>query len=388
MKHRSLLLGLATVASLAGTSSALAGAEVGSWYVAPQAVYVDPDKVYGADENVGGSLAFGKVLSEAWDMELAYVDTRHDVNAGGDKLKLNGPSLNFNRVFMRDQVVNPFIGFGLNAISSRTPGTTKTQRDFGAAIKAGVLADITKDGALQLSAEIGKRSDDFTQHLEDVFGGLGLRFNFGGAKPTPVAAAPAPAPAPVAAPAPAPAPAPVAPPPPADSDRDGVINANDRCPNTPAGATVDANGCELDDDRDGVVNRLDRCPRTPAGDKVDTNGCGINLRLEVQFDTDKATIKPESYAELDAFVQFMKDVPSVKGELQGHTDNVGKDAYNLGLSQRRADSVKAYLVGKGVDGSRIGAKGIGEAQPVADNNTADGRATNRRVVFVRSDMAN
>lgn len=382
MKHRSLLLALATASALAGVNSAQAGAEVGSWYVAPKAVYVDPDKVYNADENIGGSLAIGKVLSEAWDAELAYGESRHSVTGGGSKLKLQGPELNFNRVFMRDRAVNPFIGFGVNSMSFRAPGKTSYERDFGAAIKAGVLADITRDGKLQLSAEVGKRADDFSKHLEDVFGGLGLRFNFG----APAKAAPVVAAAPVAAPAPAPAPAPAAPPPPADSDRDGVIDSADRCPNTPAGASVDANGCELDGDKDGVVDRLDKCPTTPAGDKVDASGCSYSIPLQVQFDTNKATIKAESYGELDTFVQFLKDVPSAKGELQGHTDADGSEAYNLGLSQRRADAVKAYIVDKGIDGARINAKGYGESQPVADNNTAAGKAANRRVLFVRSDV--
>jgi OOP family OmpA-OmpF porin len=142
----------------------------------------------------------------------------------------------------------------------------------------------------------------------------------------------------------------------------------------------------MDHDGDGVVDRLDKCPKTPKDDKVDSVGCGVNYPLEVQFDTNSATIKPESYAELDTFVQFFNEVPSAKGELQGHTDNVGKDAYNLKLSQRRADSVKAYVLSKGVDPARItSTKGYGEARPIADNNTVEGRAANRRVLFVRSD---
>lgn len=360
MKHRSLLLTLAITSAVAGAPAAMAGAEVGSWYVSPRALYVDPDKNYRADEEIGGSLAFGKVLSQKWDGELAYVDSRHDVIGGGSKLKLTGAELNFNRVFMRDNAVSPFIGLGLNSISSRKNGTGATNRDFGAAIKAGVLADLTSNGALQLSAEVGKRSDDFTQHLEDIFAGVGLRFNFGA--PQKVAAAPAPAPV-VAAPTPAappPPPAPPAAPPPPPAD----------------------------DDKDGVPNAADRCPRTPAGDKVDSVGCGLNLALEVQFETNSATIKPDSTGDLDAFAQFMKDVPSVKGELQGHTDSVGKDAYNLSLSQRRAESVKAYIVAKGVAAARIDAKGYGETKPVADNATVEGKAANRRVVFVRSDALN
>lgn len=377
MKHRSLLLAVATITGVAGASSAMAGAEVGSWYVSPQAVYVDPDKNYQADESIGGSLAIGKVVNKAWDVELAYIESHHDVTGGGNKLKLTGPSIYFNRVFMRDHAISPYIGAGINAIHVRNGAAQASGTDLGLGIKAGILADLTHNGALQLSAEVGKRSDNFSEHLEDVFAGLGLRFNFG-------APAKAVAAAPIVQSA-APAPAPAAPPPPADSDHDGVLDSADKCPNTVAGAKVDATGCELDGDRDGVVDRLDKCPKTPAGDKVDAVGCGVNFALEVQFDTNSANIKPESYAELDTFVRFFNDVPSANGELQGHTDNVGKDAYNLKLSQRRADSVKAYVVSKGVDAARITTKGYGEAQPIADNTTVEGRAANRRVLFVRSD---
>ncbi len=362
MKHHSPLLALAIVAAVAGKTTAMAGAPVGSWYVSPQVLYVDPDKNYRAEEDIGGSLAFGKVLSEKWDAELAYVDTRHDVATGDSKLKLDGAALSFNRIFRRDEALSPFIGMGINAIRSRDNGTGSTNRDIGAAIKAGVLADITSNGAVQMVAEIGKRSDNFGDHLEDLFAGVGLRFNFGAPQKTAIVAVPAPAaaPAPVAAPLPPPAP-PAAPSP----------------PSPPA-----------DDDRDGVANAADRCPRTPAGDRVDSVGCGLNLALEVQFETNSATIKPDSTSELDAFAQFMKDVPSVKGELQGHTDSVGSDAYNLNLSQRRAESVKVYIASKGVDAARIDAKGHGETRPVADNTTVEGRAANRRVVFVRSDALN
>jgi OOP family OmpA-OmpF porin len=378
MKHRSLLLAFATTAALAGASSAMAGAEVGSWYVAPQAVYVDPDKDLHADSSVGASFAVGKVVSEAWDTELAYIDTRHDVTGGGEALKMSGLSLNFNRVFMRDHKVNPFVGIGINTITARELGTTNTSRDLGVAVKAGALFDLTSNGALQLSAEVGERMDDFSQSIADTFAGLGLRFNFGAAHKPVMAAAPMPAPAP--------APAPLPPPPPADSDHDGVPDSVDRCPNTVAGATVDAYGCELDSDHDGVVDRLDKCPDTPAGDKVDKVGCSRTIALKVQFDTDSSNIKPESYVELERFVRFFADVPYAKGVLEGHTDSVGKDAYNLRLSQRRADSVKAYVVAKGVDPARIVTKGFGESRPIADNATVEGRTANRRVLFVRDDF--
>lgn len=375
MKHRSILIALATTSAILTAQSALAGAEVGSWYVAPKAVYVDPDNDFHADSAVGAGLGIGKVISKNWDVELSYVDSRHDTDFG-DKLKLNGVSLDLNRVFLRDAAVNPYIGFGVNSIHTRKYVNGETGSDFGGSIHAGLLADLIKNGALQLSAEVGRRADDFDRSLTETYGALGLRFNFGGQHAEPSKPAPA---APLAAPA-------APPPPPMDSDHDGVTDDLDKCPNTPAGARVDATGCELDSDHDGVVDRLDKCPNTPAGTKVDAVGCGITMRLEVNFDTNSAHIKPESDTELDNFVQFMKDVPTARGTLEGHTDSVGSDAYNLKLSQRRADAVKEYVVGKGVDGSRIAAKGYGESKPIADNKTEAGRAENRRVQFVRSDM--
>ena len=380
MKNRSVLA-LAVTTLLAG-SAAWAGAPVGSWYVAPQAVYVDPDSSLNADPSTGGSLGVGKVLSQNWDLDLSWIDTRHKLTGGGEKLKLNGPMLNLNRVFLRDSSVNPFIGAGLNTINLKAPGLGSPSHDLGAQLQAGVLGNITDDGALQLSALIGKRWDNFNYHIDDMYAGLGLRFNFGASKPAPARVAPPPPAAPVPAPTPM---APPPPPPPADSDHDGVIDSLDKCPNTVAGAKVDANGCEIDSDKDGVVDRLDKCPNTPMGDKVDASGCSYNMPLQVKFDTNKATIRPESNEELDKFVQFMKDVPSARGELQGHTDSDGSDKANRSLSQRRADAVKAYIVSKGIDGARITTKGYGETQPIADNKTAAGKAANRRVVFVRSD---
>lgn len=383
MKQSTALAILGSAAALAAVNVAHAGAPEGSWFVAPKAVWVDPDSDHDADADIGGSLGIGKVINKDWDIELAYSDTRHDLNSGG-KLKLRGPEINVYRVFMRDSRINPFFAVGM--VYERASGTAVASDDFelGVQGKVGVLADMVESGALQLSAEVGTRAYDSeagNTTLNDVFAGLGLRFNFGGHKATPVAA---PAPAPAAAPTPPPPPPP--PPAPLDGDKDGVTDDLDKCPGTVSGARVDANGCELDGDKDGVVDRLDRCPRTPAGDKVDAVGCGLNIQLEVLFDSGKATIKAESSAELDNFVDFLKEVPSVKGVMEGHTDSQGADAFNQKLSERRAEAVKAYVVSKGISASRITAKGYGEAKPVADNTTAEGRQQNRRVVFVRPDL--
>ncbi len=167
-----------------------------------------------------------------------------------------------------------------------------------------------------------------------------------------------------------------------DSDGDGVIDRLDNCPGTPAGAVVDSHGCELDGDNDGVVDRLDKCPNTPAGVAVDNNGCTLaqEFKLDgVNFEFDSAKLTGDSNAKLDDIVKIMNRHSSLKVEIAGHTDSQGPEDYNLGLSQRRAQSVANYLSAHGVDAGRMKAKGYGESQPVADNSTEAGRAANRRV---------
>jgi len=179
-----------------------------------------------------------------------------------------------------------------------------------------------------------------------------------------------------------------------DSDGDGIFDRDDRCPDTPMGATVDANGCPKDTDGDGVYDGLDRCPDTPKGDKVDSKGCSIpipppiavqeSLVLEgVNFETNSATLTTGSLTVLDRVANSLAKWPEVKIEIGGYTDSTGEDAHNLDLSTRRAGSVRDYLVKKGTDASRIVVKGYGEASPIADNTTKEGRAKNRRVELKR-----
>jgi OOP family OmpA-OmpF porin len=134
-----------------------------------------------------------------------------------------------------------------------------------------------------------------------------------------------------------------------------------------------------------VVDASDRCPNTPAGDRVDTAGCSLTIRLEVLFPTNSATINPASFPELDRVVTFLRETsPTATAVIEGHTDSQGADAYNQDLSVRRANAVMKYLVDAGVPAARLTAQGFGETQPVADNATADGRALNRRVVMRRT----
>jgi OOP family OmpA-OmpF porin len=208
--------------------------------------------------------------------------------------------------------------------------------------------------------------------------------------PEPVVEVVKPAPAPEPIPVPAPAPVVVPPPAPVDSDKDGVIDALDKCPGTPAGVAVDRDGCPLDSDKDGVYDYLDKCPATPLGTKVDKDGCPPVAEalikfckptvVDVTFDTNKSDIKPTFHDELKKVGDFLKEFPAAKGTIDGHTDNVGSKASNMKLSLRRAESVRDYIVKTfSVDPTRIEAKGFGPTKPVADNKTKAGKAKNRRV---------
>jgi outer membrane protein OmpA-like peptidoglycan-associated protein len=213
---------------------------------------------------------------------------------------------------------------------------------------------------------------------------------------------------------------------PIDSDGDGVPDYLDKCPDTPAAAraTVDANGCPKDSDGDGVPDYLDKCPDTPeaAYATVDANGCpkdsdgdGVPDYLDkcpdvagtrtyngcpppelkkqekevlekaahgVQFESGKSAIKKASFSVLNEIVMILNNNPTATLIVNGHTDNVGKPAANMLLSENRAIAVKKYLLDAGIDESRIKASGYGDTQPLVPNTTKANKEKNRRVEFI------
>jgi outer membrane protein OmpA-like peptidoglycan-associated protein len=175
-----------------------------------------------------------------------------------------------------------------------------------------------------------------------------------------------------------------------DNDKDGILDADDKCPNDPG--PKENGGCP-DKDRDGdtVVDRLDKCPDQPG--PPDNDGCPkqkfivvtkekIELKQKVHFATDKAKIMSDSFAMLQEIADVLKARPEIRVRIEGHTDSRGSMKHNMKLSQARADSVKMFLVGQGVDSSHMDARGFGPTQPIADNRTAVGREQNRRVEFI------
>ncbi|MDF2437407.1 MAG: hypothetical protein K0Q95_1783 [Bacteroidota bacterium] len=199
-----------------------------------------------------------------------------------------------------------------------------------------------------------------------------------------------------------------------DADKDGVADIDDKCSGTLTGYKVDGSGCTLDNDKDGIVNEEDACPELPGilvfkgcpdtdGDGVsdnydrcpsikgtiDNKGCPevakediVKITLiasKIYFETGSDKLKLISNSQLDDLVVILNKYEGITLTIEGHTDNVGDDNYNLELSQKRTVAVKSYLMSKGIAESRLKAIGYGETKPVADNAKAAGKAKNRRV---------
>lgn len=163
-----------------------------------------------------------------------------------------------------------------------------------------------------------------------------------------------------------------------DTDGDGILDKDDACPETPG--LEEFNGCP-DTDGDGIPDHIDECPTVPG--IAEYNGCPppepVMVEVTVLFDTDIFSLNAEDKTELDAMAEQLLNDKELTVVAEGYTDNTGRESYNQGLSERRAQSVKDYLVAKGVDADRITIKGHGEASPVEANDTHEGRAENRRV---------
>ncbi|MBA3453769.1 MAG: OmpA family protein [Deltaproteobacteria bacterium] len=184
-----------------------------------------------------------------------------------------------------------------------------------------------------------------------------------------------------------------------DNDQDGILDVDDLCPNDPEDKDgfEDEDGCpDLDNDKDRILDKDDKCPNEPEtyNGMDDEDGCpdrgrvivtdtGIEILDMVYFEYNKAVIKSQSFPILDAVAATMQGNPSIQLiEVQGHTDERGNDAYNLDLSDRRAASVKKYLIDKGVDANRLESQGYGETQPIDRRSNEAAWAKNRRVAFL------
>lgn len=392
------------------------------WYLAPSVSYIGADSNRLADDDVGFQLGLGKALNERWSLEISGVTDQLELkNSAVDEFKQRGLLLDGLYFFNRAPSFSPYAVFGVGGL--RTEYLNVTETNPVANIGFGFFHQLT-DNNFRLRGDVRYRvdGDDTSVPTENRFNdwvvNLGIAIPLGARKVAP----------------------------PMDGDGDGVPDETDKCPSTPPGAPVDAQGCELDSDGDGVKDSKDRCPGskqgvtvdengcvvmsdgdgdgvpdaaddcpdtapgvavdargckldgdgdgdgvkdskdrcpdTEAGKKVDINGCVIPdvVVLDgVNFAFGKSELTDESSIKLDEVAATLQKNPELVVEVAGYTDDRGPRQFNEALSQQRADSVVRYLIENGVASSNLQAKGYGPANPIADNNTKEGRAQNRRV---------
>lgn len=164
-----------------------------------------------------------------------------------------------------------------------------------------------------------------------------------------------------------------------DADNDGVPDDIDQCPNTAPGIKVNERGCELDSDGDGVPDSRDKCPDTSKDFVVDGYGCPQTANLKIEFQSGKYAVDDALLKQLETFAQFLKENKGYQVVIYGYTDNIGNPQSNKTLSQKRAEAVKEGLIRYQISETRLTSIGMGDKNPIADNTTQEGRAANRRI---------
>jgi outer membrane protein OmpA-like peptidoglycan-associated protein len=319
--------------------------------------HVDPEGQAGGwstndDSDSGWKALLGWQFNPKWSLELSYVDGGEaglgnvdpalEALIPGASIDYRTPSLMAVRWFRKPAASwNYFLKIGASAIDNDTSDSRIPFRKQTDVQLAGGLG-----ARWQFSDHWFLRGDIDFYDRDHSYAGLSIGARWGGQ-----GVIPTPEPAPEPEPEPAPPPPP---PPPADSDNDGITDDSDDCPNTAPGVAVDSRGCEIREE----------------------------IRLpSVQFETNSDVLLASAASELNDAARTLIRNPALVVEVEGHTDANGAATYNLGLSERRAQTVYDYLIERGADPDNMTVKGYGEAQPVADNSTEAGRQENRRVVL-------
>ena len=324
-------------------------AEEGEWYVAPSIAYTDDDPDRLIDDSFsGGQLQVGREMGRHLWLEGLF--GYHDIDGfpGQEHLELG-----FNVIgnFLPDSLFSPYVIGGVGYLRAEA-GLPEADR-VGVPPAGTTASNATATGGLGLKVRFGdspwslraewrmRHAFDSDDSVTDQIGSLGIQYNFGGrSRPAAVAAAA------VTAAETDPGAVVVAPP---DSDGDGVANDRDQCPGTPAGARVDANGCEI-----------------------------VKLR-NVYFGFDSAVLLATAKRMLDHSAAVLRRNPDVQVEIVGFADSRGPESYNQKLSERRAEAVRNYLEQVGVEAARMTARGYGESHAGASDMSANGLAQSRRV---------
>lgn len=346
--------------------------------------YVVPDRASPAKDGFGAHFLYGSPINDWLSLEVNGFghSLRADTGFSGRSSGF-GAGLDLRGIALKTPYFDLFGlgGLGASYVDFQTSGEKGVAPyfDLGAGILVPLLSNFSLRADARYYAQLSSQIINGKSTVNEGRLNAGLQYSFGEEAPAPVLAPPPAEPVNVVD---------------VDTDGDGVLDSIDACPNTPPGTSVDASGCPLppapvpvavtDSDGDGVPDTLDKCPGTAPGLRVDANGCVIQQTLvlrNIVFATGSGALTADSKAVLDKLADSMKGQPGMRVEIDGHTDSVGNQDYNLKLSQARAKLVRLYLHEKGIKMDRMTVDGFGKFKPVADNATEEGRALNRRVEF-------
>lgn len=330
-------------------AATISAADEGQFYIAPGIQWMNFDDVVDLENDEGYFIGFGYDFSDKISAEFSLLELEPNKFSGGsvdvDQWKIDG-FYDFDYDFAGFQ---PFAVTGLG--NTNFDGENNMTWDYGGGLKYQITDNMVWRTAVRSFNYLGRENQDADLGIDSS-----LIFYFGGNKRPQAAAAPTPSRA-AATPAPTRTEAPATRI--ADADRDGVADANDKCPETPRNYAVDSDGCPI------PVEEVAR------------------VELMVNFDYDKSDVKSEYFDEIQEVTDFMKQYSDVVIELEGHTDSRGAEAYNQGLSERRAAAVRQVMIERyDISRARVSSSGFGESQPTATNDTDAGRADNRRVMTV------
>ena len=368
-----------TALTFAGTA-AIADDYDTRWYVTPSINITKPDSEKNLDGDFGYGLGIGRFFNENWSLDLEANVGVLDFPGEGH-VTHTGFGVMGRYHFADYNSLKPYVGVGLGQIEHtgwEGVGNRVDSSDWMLNLAVGLRKELTDRLSIRSEVQYRLDNDGYTgsnSSFDDFIFSMGLSVALGEARGQMEEKNELVAPAPQL-----------------DSDKDGVSDANDDCPNTPAGAQVDSRGCQIkadgDGDNDGVKDSMDECPNSKPGAVVDSRGCDVQVVIELQgvyFEFDSSVLKPESISILDAAVKTLGEHGTILIEVAGHTDSKGSESYNQGLSEDRARVVYEYLVSKGVAPNRMSWKGYGESSPIATNDTEEGRAKNRRTELIIKD---
>lgn len=340
-----LLKSLTCILAMAGCAvDAAQGAESGAKYIGFLGSYMDVDDDRSVDNGLGGHFLYGWRALAGWGLEGHILGSVFETGgASGTDFYQQGIGGDLTYTYLNEESVSPFIFAGIGVIRNDvTSDVADDDTSYYGNVGVGLISPGFGASGAKLRGEVRYVYDDFMDGLTDWRFNIGLEIPIGKKRPV---------------------------------KQETIVVEK----------VVERLVPPADSDGDGIPNTVDQCLDTLPGMKVDRFGCAVEEQVVelygVTFEFDSASLTEPARNALDKVASALKGQPAMEVEIAGHTDSVGPDEYNKGLSLARAESVRDYLVFRGIDAGRMTAVGYGETLPIADNLTPHGRDLNRRTEF-------